>query len=293
MITLFPPKIVLEDSSPVQMNDAECSCVAGTALCNHNVALLYQTAHYSQLNIAAVPPVLSCTETEQRWHKPRIMGVKPGRVSDMVVMSTKPKQRTVANGVRSTLYKAVRGELPDPDVLKVAEVYKDFSADIAPLITTMAISADVPLVDSAFGKVQEGSPISYQHPVSVSRIVLLHPDAPPPPPLPLDGYRLEPTSCQFVCSLQQQLHLQSLETHLEMARKIEVATREQSVSVEWHRVRKNRITSSRFREICHVRGQSSAERLAERIKKGVAQTASMKRGLALEPVAIQEYCRCN
>jgi hypothetical protein len=41
----------------------------------------------------------------------------------------------------------VRGELPDPDVLKVAEVYKDFSADIAPLITTTAISADVPLVD--------------------------------------------------------------------------------------------------------------------------------------------------
>ena len=83
----------------------------------------------------------------------------------------------------------------------------------------------------------------------------------------------------------------SLETNLEMARNIEVATREQNVSVEWHRVRKNRITSSRFREICHVRGQSSAERLAERIKKGVAQTALMKRGLALEPVAIQEYCR--
>lgn len=92
------------------------------------------------------------------------------------------------------------GELPDPDVLKVDEVYKDFSADIAPLITTMAISADVPLVDSAFGKLQEGSPISYQHPVPVSRVEIRHPDAPPPPPLPVDGYRLEPTSCQFVLS---------------------------------------------------------------------------------------------
>ncbi|XP_076836505.1 uncharacterized protein LOC143482125 isoform X2 [Brachyhypopomus gauderio] len=164
-VTSTITKIVFEDSSPVQLIEAECSCVAGIALCNHNVALLYQTAHYSQLNLAAVPPVLSCTETEQCWHKPRIMGLKPGRVSDMVVMSTKPKQRTVANGVRSTLYKAVRGELPDPDVLKVDEAYKDFPADIAPLITTMAISADVPLVDSAFGQVQEGSPISYQHPV--------------------------------------------------------------------------------------------------------------------------------
>ncbi|KAG9278156.1 hypothetical protein AMEX_G5969 [Astyanax mexicanus] len=283
-------KIVFEDRVPVDIAVAECSCVAGTALCNHNVALLFQTAHYSTLNLAAVPPVLSCTETEQRWHKPRTMGVKPGRVSDMVFLSSKPKQFTVADGVRSKRYKAVRGELPDPDVLKVDEQYQDFTADIAPLITTMAISADVPLVDSAFGKVQAGSPISYQHPVPVSRVVVRHPDAPLPPPLPVDGYRLEPTNCQFVCT-HQHLHLQSLATTFDMARKIEVATREQSNSVEWHRVRRPRITSSRFREICHVRGQSSAEILSQRIRKGVDQTAAMKRGLALEPVAIQEYCQ--
>ncbi|XP_049325898.1 uncharacterized protein LOC125785778 [Astyanax mexicanus] len=284
-------KIVFEDRVPVDIAVAECSCVAGTALCNHNVALLFQTAHYSTLKLAAVPPVLSCTETEQRWHKPRTMGVKPGRVSDMVFLSSKPKQFTVADGVRSKRYKAVRGELPDPDVLKVDEQYQDFTADIAPLITTMAISADVPLVDSAFGKVQAGSPISYQHPVPVSWVVVRHPDAPLPPPLPVDGYRLEPTNCQFVCTHQQHLHLQSLATTFDMARKIEVATREQSNSVEWHRVRRPRITSSRFREICHVRGQSSAEILSQRIRKGVDQTAAMKRGLALEPVAIQEYCR--
>ncbi|XP_076848576.1 uncharacterized protein LOC143495168 [Brachyhypopomus gauderio] len=82
-------KIVFEDRVPVDIAVAECSCVAGTALCNHNVALLFQTAHYSTLNLAAVPPVLSCTETEQRWHKPRTMGVKPGRVSDMVFLSSK------------------------------------------------------------------------------------------------------------------------------------------------------------------------------------------------------------
>ncbi|XDV19486.1 hypothetical protein PO909_024951, partial [Leuciscus waleckii] len=268
---------------------AECSCVAGRALCNHNIALLYQTAHYSQLNITAVPPVLSCTESEQRWHKPRTMGVKPGRVSDMVVLSAKPKQRTVANGVRSTLYKAMRGDLPDPDVLRVAEAYEGFPSDIAPLITTMSISADVPLVESALGKVQEGSPISYQQPVPVSRIILLHTGAPPPPPLPLDGYKLEPTTCQFVCSLHQQLHLQSLQTSLDTARKIEESTREQSMSTEWHQVRRMRVTLYHFREVCHFRSQTAAEQLAERMIRGVAQTALMKRGLALEPLAIQEY----
>ena len=53
--------------------------------------------------------------------------------------------------LRSKRYKAVLGDLPDPDVLKVAEAYKDFTGHIDPLITTMAITEDVPLVQSAFG----------------------------------------------------------------------------------------------------------------------------------------------
>lgn len=192
---------------------------------------------------------------------------------------------------RSKHYKAVSGDLPDPDVLKVEEAYKDFTADIAPLITTMAISSDVPLVESAYGPVQEGSPISFQFPVPMTRVIVRHDGIPTPPALPLDGYRLEPTTCTFVCSHQQQNHLQSLATTLDMARKVEAATREQSNSVEWHTVRKGRLTSSRFREVCHVRGHSSAQNLAERIRRGGVQTALMKRGLALEPAAIQQYSR--
>lgn len=183
----------------------------------------------------------------------------------------------------------MQGDLPDPDVLRVAEVYQDFAADLAPLITTMAISADVPVVESAFGKVQEGSPIALQHPLPVSRVIICHADA--PPPLPLDNYHLEPTSVQFVCSHQQQLELECLSTTLEQSRQIEVATREQSETTEWHNVRRPRITSSRFREVCHVKGSSSALSLAQRIKKGTAATAAMKRGLALESSAIQEYSR--
>lgn len=96
---------------------------------------------------------------------------------------------------------------------------------------------------------------------------------------------------QFACSLQQQLHLVSLQTSLETARQVEASTQEQSLSVEWYRVRSLRVTSSHFREVCHVRGDSAAQHLAERMRKGVVQTAAMKRGLALEPVAVEEYCR--
>lgn len=38
-----------------------------------------------------------------------------------------------------------------------------------------------------------------------------------------------------------------------------------------------------------MRGDNSAENFALRIRKGGVQTTLMKRGLALEPVAIQEY----
>ncbi|MEQ2223288.1 hypothetical protein ILYODFUR_035210 [Ilyodon furcidens] len=140
--------------------------------------------------------------------------------------------------MESKSYKAVRGDMLDPDVLRVAEVYQDFAADLAPLITTMAISADVPLVDSAFGKVQEGSPIAFQHPLPVSQIIIRHVDALPPPPSPWDNYHLETTSVQFICTHQQQLELECLATTLEQSGQIEIATREQSTTAEWHNVRK-------------------------------------------------------
>lgn len=89
--------------------------------------------------------------------------MKPGPVDKMVVMSAKPKpkQKTMADGMRSTIYKAYRGELLDPSLLQISEVYAGFT-DMAcvPLITTMGISSEIPLMNSALGKVQAGSPLS-------------------------------------------------------------------------------------------------------------------------------------
>ncbi len=124
-------QIVLKDAHPVQLESCQCTCVAGTALCNHVAALLYQTAHYCQLRITSVPPTHSCTETEQKWHKPRTMvtnvtlteyfdsiygylfidnlffflmqGVKPGPVNDMVILSARPKERKLVEGIRLVL----------------------------------------------------------------------------------------------------------------------------------------------------------------------------------------------
>ncbi|KAK7915509.1 hypothetical protein WMY93_011270 [Mugilogobius chulae] len=147
--------------------------------------------------MSVVPPVLSCTETEQKWHKPRTMGVKPGPVNAMVVVKAKPGA-TATTGIR---------------------------------------------------------------------FICL----------------------SFCANISEQLHLHSLRVTWPQSRHIEVSTRVQSATPEWHLLRRERVTASHFREVCHVRGEKSAENLAERILRGTKQTVLMKRGLDMESGALKEY----
>lgn len=183
------------------------------------------------------------------------------------------------------------GSFPDPCVFRVVEAYAEFTLEDKPLVTTMNMSPGKPLVESAFGMVQEGSILSFQQPVVTSRYIKLH-DAPPSPPLPLEGYCLSPSKCMFVCTEEELLHLQSLKTPLDMAQRIEEATRDQSSCPDWHQLRKPRVTASRFGEVCHVRGLSSAESLTERIIRGSRrQTAEMRRGAEMESEVTVEYSK--
>ncbi|CAB1351284.1 unnamed protein product, partial [Coregonus sp. 'balchen'] len=179
---------------------------------------------------------------------------------------------------RSTLYSGLLGPLPDLSVLQIEEAYKNFDSLSKPLICSMGMSAEKLLVDSHFGKVQVGSLLSYQQPPITSQHIVHHKETPPFPSLPLDGYRLESNfqGCTFELSEEDQLHIVS------SAHKIEEATREQSAVSDWQVLRKPRLNSSWFRESCHVRGLTSAGNVAERILKGTAPTADMKRGLELE-----------
>ncbi|XP_031429123.2 uncharacterized protein LOC116221807 [Clupea harengus] len=262
-------RIVLRDAEPVVMTSSQCSCKAGTAVCNHTVALLFQTAHYSELNI---------------------QGVKPGPVNSMII--TRPRlNRRMEGGIRSTLYKGVNGHPFDIGLLCIDDHYKDFAIEERPLIATMSISAEKSLVETSFGLAQKGSVLSYQQPILPTKLIKIHMDAPPFPKLPTDIYRLAPTDCVHELTEEENLHLKSLNVTLEIARKIEVATREQAGSSEWHQLRRPRITSSHFREVCFVRGDGSAQSLAERILKGTRQTADMKRGADMEFTAAQEYSK--
>ena len=83
----------------------------------------------------------------------------------------------------------------------------------------------------------------------------------------------------LVCAEHELSHLKSLEVSLDVAHKIKVASREQKFCVDWHLLRKPRVKASRLWEVCRVRGQSSAEHLAEGIISGPKQTAEMERGV--------------
>ena len=144
------------------------------------------------------------------------------------------------------------------------------------------------LVDSKFGPVPFGSVLSYQCPPEISRDIIKHPGAPEFPQLPVDGYTFE-FPVHFKPNYRQQCHLESLKVSREISAAVEAETRQQSECQLWTQLRKPRLTASRFREICHVRGESSAKALATRILRGTPQTAAMKRGLELEKEILRQY----
>ncbi|KAL6460785.1 hypothetical protein MHYP_G00307510 [Metynnis hypsauchen] len=234
------------------------------------------------------PQTHSTAVSSRRLLSAALQGVKPGSVDAMVVLKPKPGA-TTASGVRSTLFKGYSGELPHPATLNPGPVYAGMKADSLPLICTMNISPDKPLVDSIFGKVQVGSVLSYQQPPPPSDSVVIHEDAPPFPSLPLEGYHLSPPEYSFVPTHQEQLHLSSLSVTLSQSHLIEEATRCQSATPEWHSLRRETVTASHFREVSHVRGPGAAESLVERIIRGTRQTAHMKRGLEMETGALKDY----
>ncbi|XP_049910200.1 uncharacterized protein LOC126396291 [Epinephelus moara] len=259
-----------------------CSCVAGKGFCNHVVALLYQTAHYSQLSLPTVPPPLACTSDLQRWHRPRTQGIHPEPVNDVVVQ----KPTTVGkSGLSSTLYQAYLGPFPDPDMM--ASGAKLRQEQPQPLIALVLDGmSEIELTPSKFGPVPQGSPLSYHCPPEKSSDLILHHLAPEFPGLPFMQHTF--SKLHFVPTLHQLMHLQSLQVSPQMTSEIEKETRQQSTCPAWAQLRQPRLTASRFREACSswegsVDPESAAKTLAVQMIRGSKkQTAAMKRGLLME-----------
>ncbi|XP_078808658.1 uncharacterized protein LOC110015650 isoform X1 [Oryzias latipes] len=169
------------DAESANLKAFSCSCAAGKGFCNHLVAILYQTAHYSQLGLQAVPPPLACTSGLQRWHRPRTQGIHPEPVSELVVQKPKTVGR---DGLRSTLYKAYTGPLPDPDMMASGSKLSQVQPQSLMAVVLDGVS-EMELSPSIFGSVPRGSPMSYHCPPKKSSDLLLHHMAPEFPSLPV------------------------------------------------------------------------------------------------------------
>ncbi|KAL2099147.1 hypothetical protein ACEWY4_005627 [Coilia grayii] len=209
---------------------------------------------------------------------------------DSSVETITGRAHRVEVGFRSSLCKAMVGPLLDPTLFRLDEIYRDFSPEDRPLITTIGIRPDAPLVECEFGMVQKGSVLSYHRPLFPSGQVNLIPHAPPMPVLPLDGHHLEPPSCAFVCSAEELFHLKSMEISLYAAHKLEEATRKQSSPVEQCLFKKPRLSAARFGMVCLSRGQSKLEDFAKETVRSALHMTHSKRS-KMESGADAEYCR--
>ncbi|XP_030585751.1 uncharacterized protein LOC115780613 [Archocentrus centrarchus] len=172
---------------------------------------------------------------------------------------------------------------------RLTKAFKDVPDDQKPLITKMGLTADVELVDCAFGKVPKGSPLSYQCPVPSSRDYKFKDDAPPLPLLPLPHHKLEPVSVLPSLSAKEQEHVNVMQVTWEEAHNLERSTRGCKSNVE--ELRKQRLISH-FREICKLKpGRSNAEQLTFKIQKGISRCKSAQIEEEMKSEVFREYCQ--
>jgi hypothetical protein len=236
----------------------------------------------------------------QTWHvPPRMKGIHARSVSQMTVQKPKKpsagvvtdRKRTITEGIKSSLYNALQDplgsiNLPQPMCPYFDSITPPERPQFSQLWNSSATSS---LVPCKFGSVCKGSVLSYQMPPcnSDDGDVIMISGVEPPPPfvlpdhssfllqfLPVEGNLANHYNSLFVCQT--------------MCRDYEQLTRSQSATEEWHRLRKNRITSSNFKKVCCRRG--NFESLASTLLSSRSvTTAAMKYGLDNEPVAAETY----
>nr|XP_020448965.1 uncharacterized protein LOC109956305 [Monopterus albus] len=172
---------------------------------------------------------------------------------------------------------------------RLTEAFKNFPDDKKPLITKMGLTADVELVDCAFGKVPKGCPLSYQCPVPSSKDYMTSDDAPTRPLLPLSFHRLEPMPPLFTLSPKEQEHVNVMQITWEAASNLEHSTRGNKTAIE--ELQKLRLTN-RFKEICKLKpGQSHAQQLVLKIQKGTQRNKTAQIEEEMKTEALWEYCQ--
>ena len=238
------------------------------------------------LNVYSEP--LSNASFERRATNNRIDGVAPRAATEVNIRkverltSTQLKKKRRVCGVRRTLYKLFEQPLYCIDLPNLlSPVFKRMEVKPGYLRIWQEPGVDVHLCHSKFGVVHKGSVLSYQQPLCESQSSASDAVQDIPPPV----FDLPNLHCRLP---QLRISKYSTSPWLSQSLVYEHQTREQSSDKDWHRLRKHRITASKFKDVCSR--QKDFERLAARLLKGkTIQTAAMKYGIQHEVEAAEYY----
>ncbi|XP_048728441.2 uncharacterized protein LOC125646263 [Ostrea edulis] len=293
--TFTMSKVKFSMDSPYMVLSSQCDCKAGNGHCSHCVGLLYLLCHFQKLGLKAVPPIQSKTSLPQHWNIPqRTEGLAPKQVDNIEVYKVKPKtsqpkrKRKITEGILPNVYCPVKkpipsNELKDTLIKQLTAIGSD--AQILKVFGTDEENCET--VPSQFGPVPVGSPLSYQQKISKSDgdLIINNPDQKTFPDCELPNLISEYSTVLNYADFHVSM---GLHINHDFAIELEKQTNEQSYNKTWHDVRRNRITSSIFKDICSRK--SDFESLATRILQTKhIQTAAMKYGLEHEPEAAKLY----
>ncbi|KAK6490660.1 hypothetical protein HHUSO_G5263 [Huso huso] len=250
------------------------------------------------MGFQSVPPVTSKMSLPQSWHIPqRTKGLNPKPVHTIKISKLKPlnnikrkksKKQRISEGILPTLYCPVH--IPIPGLAFAEHLQSNLSsinseAQFLKLLPNPLNPSQ--LSQTKFGALSHGSVLSYQQKElqSPSSDLIYITDVPVFPPFPL------PSQTSNFCTVLGRSEIDyyaGLQLDLEIAKQLEIETRDQSSSKTWHAVRAERLTSSVFKRICcRVK---DFERLAKTLcSYKPIQTKAMKHGLEHEPVAAKLY----
>ncbi len=234
---------------------------------------------------------------------PRSAGIQQRSVQELTIQ--KPKRpdagstqrrtkRTCVQGVGSTLYNPVSAPLAAiqlPNML--CPYFNSLEWKHRPQYSQLwQADCSIPNIDSTFGLVPKGSVLSYQQAcvATDSGNVVVCETALTPDPFIFPDFSY--IVADRIAGLTEDLlrKFSGLIVSVNQAAEYEMATRQQSNSNEWHKLRMDRITASQFKRICSRK--SDFEKLAASLRqKKFIQTSAMKFGLENEPVAANVYAR--
>ena len=144
------------------------TCVAGkSGVFNHILALMLKAYEFSLFNCQKVTdlkdeddenPSSAFTSSLQQWHQPRVEGIAPQPVMEVVVMKTHTEEKKT-DGVKYKLYEARKQQ--QSYVAKFLETVKEIDATFA-LVQTCEVNESSSQVPTKFGCSPAGSFGSYQ-----------------------------------------------------------------------------------------------------------------------------------